>query len=120
VCRRLDQDKNQILLSITTKDFSFIGEHNLSHIYQLFAKHRIKANLSQNAAISFSACIDNVPYKVEPLIADLNVTYKVLSNKDLELITIRNYQYEVIEKYTKNRDIILQQKSRHTVQMLVR
>jgi aspartate kinase len=113
-------NKNQILLSIITKDFSFIAENNLSQIYQLFAKHRIKANLSQNAAISFSACIDNVPYKVEPLIADLNVTYKVLSNKDLELITIRNYRGEVIEKHTQNRDIILQQKSRQTIQMLVK
>ena len=113
-------NQNQILLSIITKDFSFIAEDNLSHIYQLFAKHRIKANLSQNAAISFSACIDNVPYKVEPLIVDLKATYKVLSNKDLELITIRNYRDEVIEKYTKNRDIILQQKSRHTVQILVK
>ena len=107
-------------MSIITKDFSFIAENNLSQIYQLFAKHRIKANLSQNAAISFSACIDNVPYKVEPLIADLNITYKVLSNKDLELITIRNYRDDVIKKYTKNRDIILQQKSRQTIQMLVK
>lgn len=113
-------NKKQILLSIITKDFSFIAEDNLSHIYQLFAKHRIKANLSQNAAISFSACIDNIPYKVKPLIADLNITYKVLSNKDLELITIRHYRDKVIEKYTKNRDIILQQKSRQTIQMLVK
>jgi aspartate kinase len=112
-------NKNQLLLSITTKDFSFIAEENLSRIYQLFAKHHIKINLSQNAAISFSVCIDNVPYKVIPLINDLSSEYKVVSKKDLQLLTIRHHTPESIERHSKDLTIVVVQKSKNTVQWVI-
>ncbi len=113
-------NKNQILLSITTKDFSFVAEENLSTIYHLCSKFGVKANLSQNAAISFSVCVDNVPYKVTPLIEALSEQYKVLQNDGLELITIRHYNTNFIAKHTQGREVLLEQKSRNTIQMLVR
>ncbi len=112
--------KNQLLLNVRSKDFSFIAEENLSTIYNLFAKHRVKANLSQNAAISFSACVDNVPYKVEPLLDDLNEHYKERIVSDLELITIRHYTEETIRRFSEGREVLLEQKGKNTVQLVVR
>ena len=112
--------KNQLLLSIATRDFSFVVEENLSNIYRLFAKHRIKTNLTQNAAISFSACIDYTPNRVKRLLADLEQHYKVLQNKNLSLITVRHYTPQAIQKHTENMDILLEQKSRETIQMVCR
>lgn len=112
--------KNQILLNVRTKDFSFVAEENLSALYNLFAKHRVKANLSQNAAISFSACIDNVPYKVEPLIKELQDHYNERIHSNLELITIRHYTPEAIKRFSKDREVLLEQKGKTTIQLVVR
>lgn len=111
----------QVLLSVITKDFSFMAEENLSHIYNIFAKYRIKTNLTQNAAISFSACIDHTPNRIKALLDELSENYKVLTNNsDLTLLTIRHYTAAAIEEHTKGRNILLEQKSRQTIQMVVR
>lgn len=112
--------KNQLLLSVQSNDFSFVAEENLSNIYQLFAEHRIKTNLTQNAAISFSACIDNTPNRITELLTELAANYTVHKNEGLELITIRHYTPEAIAQHTQNREILLEQKSRHTIQMVVK
>ena len=69
----------QVLISIYPKDFSFIAEENLSHIYTIFSKFPVKVNLMQNAAISFSVCVDETE-KVNPMIDELKKTYEVRSN----------------------------------------
>ncbi|QQS27630.1 MAG: aspartate kinase [Sphingobacteriales bacterium] len=112
--------KNQMLLNVRSKDFSFIAEENLSNIYDLFAKHRVKANLSQNAAISFSACIDHITYKVEPLLKDLNTNYNERIFTNLELITIRHYTENTIKRFVNGREVLLEQKGKNTVQLVVR
>lgn len=112
--------KNQLLLKVQSKDFSFMAEDNLSAIYAFFANHHVKTNLTQNAAISFSACIDYVPYKVEPLLADLREHYQVTLTDGLELYTIRHYTPEAIAKYTDGFDILLEQKAEQTVQMALK
>lgn len=111
---------NQLLLSVVSKDFSFMAEENLSRIYEIFARHRIKTNLTQNAAISFSACIDNTPNRIKELLDELEEDYSVKSNAGLSLVTIRHYTPEAIAQQTKGREIVLEQKSRYTIQMLVR
>jgi len=110
---------NQALISIFPKDFSFIVEDNLSHIFALFANNNVKVNLMQNSAISFSACIDNDEQQLEKLLPLLQNNYKVLFNNNLELLTIRYYNKESIETLTKNRKIMLEQKSRHTYQFVL-
>jgi len=110
----------QLLLSISTKDFSFMAENNLSKIYDLFAKHRIKTNLTQNAAVSFSACIDNTPDRIKDLLDDLSQNYNIVSNEDLELITIRQYTPATIEEYTAGKVVLLEQKTRSTVQLAMK
>ncbi len=111
--------KNQVLISLQSRDFSFINEKNLSFIFETFFKHGIKINLMQNSAISFSVCVDNNANKLPKLISDLSIPYKVKYNENLELITIRNYSQEIIAKVVHQRKIVLEQKSRVTVQLLV-
>lgn len=111
---------DQLLLSIQPKDFSFIAEENLSLIFDLFSKHGVKINVMQLSAISFSVCIDHDPKKVEPLISALQQHYKVLYNAGVELMTVRYYDQETIDKLTENKTILLEQRSRHTVQMVMR
>lgn len=112
--------KNQVLIQATTKDFSFITEYNLSHIYQIFSDLNIKINMMQNAAISFIACIDNREDKVKKLIATLEDEYKLLRNEDVSLLTVRHYSPEVVFDLTKDKTKLLEQKTRHTVQVVMK
>lgn len=112
--------KNQILLQVTTRDFSFITEDNLSNLYSIFHNLKIKINLIQNAAISFVACIDNKEEQVKQLIALLEKDFKVFSNEDVNLLTIRHYTPESLFDITKGRYTLLEQKTRETVQVVVK
>lgn len=112
---------NQILISISPKDFSFIIEENLSDIFECFAKNQIKVNLMQNSAISFSVCADNGDKdKTHTLLDELKSRYKVLYNEDLQLITVRYYDEKTVERVLANQQLLLEQRSRNTVQMVVR
>lgn len=112
--------KNQILLQVTTRDFSFITEDNLSNLYSIFHKLKIKINLIQNAAISFVACIDNKEEQVAELIGLLEQDFKVFSNEDVSLLTIRHYTPETLFDLTKGRYTLLEQKTRQTVQVVIK
>lgn len=112
--------KNQILLQVTTRDFSFITEDNLSNLYSIFHNLKIKINLIQNAAISFVACIDNKEEQVKQLIALLEKDFKVFSNEDVNLLTIRHYTPESLFDLTKGRYTLLEQKTRETVQVVIK
>ncbi len=111
---------NQVLISISAKDFSFIVEENLSSIFKLFAEKALKINMMQNSAISFSVCVDNDPRKIPDLIKSLQTEYRVLYNENLELITIRYYDQATIDRATLKKKILLEVKSRYTVQLVVK
>ncbi|MBC8986773.1 aspartate kinase [Pedobacter sp. N36a] len=110
----------QVLISIFPKDFSFIIEENLSDIFSLFHKHKVKINTMLNSAISFSVSIDEDPEKLQKLIEELSVHYKVKYNTGLELVTIRYYNQETIDRVTVNKSILLEVKSRHTCQIVMK
>jgi aspartate kinase len=111
---------NQVLLSIQPKDFSFIAEDNLSAIFSLFNKYNLHANMTQNSAISFSVCVDYDAHKIEPLIADLQKQFKVLyNNNNIELMTVRNYNPDIIKQLTEHKTILIEQRSRTTLQMVM-
>lgn len=112
--------KNQILLQVTTRDFSFITEDNLSKLYSIFHNLNIKVNLIQNAAISFVACIDNNESQVRQLVNLLEKDFKVFSNDDVKLLTIRHYTPEALQDQTKGRFKLLEQKTRETVQIVMK
>lgn len=111
---------NQVLISISPKDFSFIVEENLSDIFKLFAGHDIKINMIQNSAISLSVSADGDERQLTSLIEILRKDFRVLYNENLELITIRYYDQETINRVIVNKKILLEQKSRYTVQLVVR
>lgn len=110
---------NQILLSISPKDFSFIGEKNIATIFSILAKNKVKVNLMQNSAISFSLCFDENRNILPQLLDDLQEYYNVKYNISLQLITLRHYTDESIAKTLKNKKILIEQKNRTTAQFLV-
>jgi len=110
---------NQMLISIFPKDFSFIIEENLSDIFNLFHKHKVKVNTMLNSAISFSVSVDESD-KIDRLIEDLSQTFTVKYNKGLELVTIRYYNQQTINRVTVEKEVLLEVKSRHTCQMVMK
>ena len=111
---------DQMLISIAPKDFSFIDEHNLSCIFALFAKFRIKLRLMQSSAISFSACIDNKHDKLPQLLDELQENFEVRYNEGLELLTIRHYDDETINRLIEDKEVLLIQKGRLTAQLVLK
>jgi len=112
--------ENQILISISDTSLSFIVETHMSKIFSLLAKHGVSVNVMQNSAVSFSICVDDDKYKVPALIIDLQHDFKVYYNKNLRLCTIRNYTKEATNDFIKEREVLLEQKSRNTVQLVVK
>lgn len=111
---------DQILFSISSKDFSFIAEEGMSRIFSLFAEHRIKINLMQNSALSFSICVDNDPFKIPQLKEVLQKEFHILYNDHLKLVTIRHYFASTIDEVIKGKTILLEQRSRHTAQVVMK
>ena len=109
----------QILLSIFPKDFSFIAADNLTKIFAYISKNKLKINLMQNSARSFTICMDNKPNRFANLLKDLEAEFLVKYNMNKKLITIRHYTPEAIEKVIGNQLIILEQKSRSTLQVVL-
>lgn len=111
---------NQVLISIQPKDFSFIAEDNLSDIFELFSEHGVKINLMQLSAISFSVCCDDDHSRVHALVEKLQGMFKVLYNAGVELMTVRYYTPETLDTLTQKKIILLEQRSRFTVQMVMK
>jgi len=110
--------KNQVLLNITSKDYSFITEDKISDIYEIFHGLKVKINLMQNGAINFSCCIDNNPEKIELLIKTLHQQFKIVYNEGLELLTVRYYHNGLLEELSDGHTILLEQRSPATIQRL--
>ncbi|MDD3742517.1 MAG: aspartate kinase, partial [Lentimicrobiaceae bacterium] len=110
---------NQVLVSISPLDFSFIAEHGLHTIFGLLSHMGIHINMMQNSAISFSICFDDHEDKLQRLLLTLSDDFRVRYNRGLELITIRYYNTRAINKLVGEREVLLEQKSRLTVQMVV-
>jgi aspartate kinase len=110
---------NQVLISLSAKDYEFVAESHISDIFNTLAEWNWQVNLMQNGAVSFSICCDMQERNFEHLISELTVNYKVRYNKNLELFTIRHYKNSVLTELN-SREILLEQKSRNTIQYLVK
>ncbi|MDP4264320.1 MAG: aspartate kinase [Bacteroidota bacterium] len=111
--------EKQVLLEMSSKDFSFVGEHHVGHLYHLFEKLKIKPNLTQNGAISFLCVLDDRPEKIEKLALEASEIFNVTVMKDLSLLTIRHYNKEIFEKLAGDKKILLRQQTQDTIQVLV-
>ena len=110
---------DQILLSIFPRDYSFIAEDNLQVIFGILNELGIRVNLMQNTALSFSICVDNQPQLVGQLIERLQHLFRVRYNEGLQLVTIRYYTQEIIDRIVAGRPVLLEQRSRTTEQLIV-
>jgi aspartate kinase len=106
---------NQVLISLTPRDFSFVIEDCLSRIFAVLYRNRVKANLVQSSAISFSICVDNEDHFLPGAIVELNKSFEVRYNKGLELLTVRHFTEEIVERMLVSKKVFLQQKTRSTL-----
>jgi aspartate kinase len=111
--------KKQHLLSLSSIDFSFIMEENISEIFKLFHNFRMKVSLIQNSAISFSVCIEDKFGNFDELNAILSKKFKVTYKNDVSLYTIRHFTDEASQLVEKNKEVVLKQISRETMQIVV-
>lgn len=112
--------EKQVLLKVTTRDFSFVGDHEVRRLYQLFESLHLKPNLTQIGAINFTCVLDYWPEKIEKLALKASEFLNVEVTKDLSLLTIRHYTKEKFEELTKEKTIILRQQTTDTIQVLLK
>lgn len=112
--------KEQTLFSFTPKDFSFIVEENLSDIFNRLSLAKAKINLMQNSALSFSILMDGNKINPATILEQFSEMYEVRYNEGLELVTIRHYDDATIERVTKDKEIILQQRTRYTARFVLK
>ncbi|MBP6459023.1 MAG: aspartate kinase [Crocinitomicaceae bacterium] len=111
---------NQIKIGITPKDFSFIAEENLSHLFHVLSNSGVQINLMQNSAISFDFVIDNKTNIIKDLFSNLEKDFIVSIEEGLELVTIRHYDQQTLDRVTIDKHILLTQKSEQTARILMR
>ncbi len=110
--------QNQVLLSISSKDYSFITEDHLSDIFGLFAQNQVKVNVMQTSALSFSVCFDFYEERFDKLLNSLKQDFKVKYNTGLTLITIRHHAENALKELTEGKTVLLEQVSRNTAQVV--
>lgn len=111
--------EKQVMLEMSSKDFSFVGEQHVGHIYHLLEKLKIKPNLTQNGAISFLCVLDDYTEKIEKLALEAADFTDVQVKRGLSLLTIRHYTKEVLEKLIEGKTILLRQQTPETIQVLL-
>ncbi len=111
---------NQVLVSLSAKDYSFISENHLSDIFGLFAGAQAKVNMMQTSALSFSVCIDFYEERFKKLLKTLTQDFNVKYNEGLTLITVRHYSTDWLNDLKAGKTILMEQLSRNTIQMVVR
>lgn len=112
--------ENQVMMQLNSKDFSFVEDHLVSQLHDLFVEIKIRPNISQNGAISLLCCLDDRTDKIEKLALKASELFDVQIEKGLTLMTIRHYNNETINKLTSNRKIVLEQKTEEIIQMVLK
>jgi len=112
--------EDQVLITISPLDFSFMAEESISDIYRLFAQYRMKVNLVQQSAMNFSVAIDQPERGFDKLIGELKKKFVVHYNGGLELLTIRYYNEDVIQKMIQGRTVFVAQKTRTNARFLMK
>tara|TARA_B100001057_G_scaffold262350_1_gene262582 strand:+ start:2764 stop:4017 length:1254 start_codon:yes stop_codon:yes gene_type:complete len=110
---------NQTLLKLSSLDFSFIVEKNISEIFELLHKYQMKVDMIQNSAISFSVCVNNKYGRLRDLVKRLNTKFKVEVNENVDLYTVRHFDQKAIDKIkNKGKKILLEQRTNQVVQFV--
>ncbi|MEP7255088.1 MAG: aspartate kinase [Ferruginibacter sp.] len=112
--------KDQVLMQLNSKDFSFVEEKPIALLHEMFADIKIRPNLSQSGAVSLLCCLDDKTEKIEKLALAASEIFDVQLEKNLTLLTIRHYTKEKFDELTKDKTILLTQRTTETVQVLMR
>ena len=110
--------KNQVLISLSSLDFSYIVEENISEIFNLLHLYKMKVDVIQNSAISFSVCVDNIYNNLEKLLLHLKAKFKVTCHENVSLYTIRHYTQNAINQIEEGKTVLLKQLTQETVQVV--
>jgi aspartate kinase len=110
---------NQALVSISPKDHSFVAENHFVEIFTVLNELGVKSNVMQNSAISFSFCTDMNADKISELTNRLGTDFEIKYNKGCELITVRHFDEQTIDKLVADRVILLEQRTRTSAQLVV-
>ena len=112
--------KNQVFVSISANDFSFMVENNLSYIFKKLHDYKLKVNLIQNSAISFSICIDNKFGNFDAFFTALKNEFKIEYQKDVDVYTIRHFNTKTKDTITKLGKTLLSQTNKETIQIVLK
>ena len=112
--------KGQTLLSLSSIDFSFIMEENISEIFALLHKYKLKVSLIQNSAISFSVCVEDKYNTFQELVKILSKKFKVTYNERVSLYTVRHFDENAMKTVEKDKEVLVRQMSRETLQVVVK
>lgn len=112
--------KNQVLMKLSSLDFSFIVEDSISELFKMFHDYKMKVDLIQNSAISFSVCVDNKFDRLEELLNVLKSRFKVSCHEDVSLYTIRHFNTKAIESLLNGHEVLLEQRGKQTVQFVIK
>ena len=111
---------NRVLLKISSKDFSFIVEKKVSLIFSMLSKYKMKVELIQNSAISFSVVLNNKYKKLDELLHELRENFKVSVDKKVSIFTIRHFNRNTLKRIKKlNQKILLEQRTHKTLQLVL-
>ena len=110
---------NQVLITLRAKDFAFVLEESLSHIFQIIHANRLRVSLIQSSAVTISVCVDNSRF-VMPAIEQLQEAYRVTWNENLSLLTIRGTTPDILKQEQQGRDILLSQLTRRTAKLVIK
>ena len=110
--------ENQVLMNISTRDFSFIAEDHISQIFNLLAKYKVKVSLMQNSAISLALCLEDKFGKIDAVHEELNQNFNADLVKNVSLYTVRNANLDELSKIYENKKVLLEQISKKTVQIV--
>lgn len=112
--------KNQILVTMRAKDFSFVLEESLSHIFEVVNRNRLRVSLIQSSAVTISVCMDNNEPRVKQAIAELQDDYNVTYNSGLSLLTIRGTTPQILQREQEGRTVLLSQTTRRTARFVIK
>jgi len=112
--------KELVLIKLSSLDFSFIVEKNISSIFKLLHDHKMKVDVIQNSAISFSVCVSDKYGQLESLIQELKATFKVTCTEGVDLFTIRHFKANSESEILKNKELLLEQRTQNTLQLVVK
>lgn len=112
--------KDQVLMRLSSLDFSFIVENSISELFKMLHDHKMKVDLIQNSAISFSVCVDNKFGQLQELLNLLKGRFNVVCHEGVSLYTIRHFNADAIDSLQNGKEILLEQRANETVQLVVK